>query len=237
MEIGVLGAAAPERTRGRGLWRTLADRLAPTLVFGTLDILVARVVVDDFKGASGGLTLHQTLVLIGATLYFVFVTLMILLFLIRPPARAMDARASSWVLAMLGTFGLVIAPLLPHGPVLVRTGTAGEFVQSTVLALALGLALVTLHTLGHSFSLTPQARSLVSRGPYRLVRHPLYLCEAMAMLCMTVASGRLTILIVAMAVLAAQVRRAQLEERLLSKTFPEYEEVFAGVRHFLPGIF
>jgi protein-S-isoprenylcysteine O-methyltransferase Ste14 len=106
-----------------------------------------------------------------------------------------------------------------------------------VLVVALTLAVVTLQTLGHAFSLTPQARALVSTGPYRLVRHPLYLCEALAIICIAVRSGRATMLIVAVLVLAAQVRRAQLEERLLSKAFPEYEEVFASVPHFLPGIF
>jgi protein-S-isoprenylcysteine O-methyltransferase Ste14 len=138
---------------------------------------------------------------------------------------------------MLGTFGLAIAPLLPGGPVLFHSGTGGAVVESVVLVVALSLAVATLHTLGQAFSLTPQARNLVSSGPYRLVRHPLYLCEAMAMLCVTVASGRTTILLICCFVLAAQVRRAQLEERLLRAAFPEYDEVFEDVPHFLPAIY
>jgi protein-S-isoprenylcysteine O-methyltransferase Ste14 len=138
---------------------------------------------------------------------------------------------------MVGTFGLAVAPLLPGGAVLLHTGTAGALIQSVVMVVAMTLAVTTLQTLGHAFSLTPQARTLVSAGPYQLVRHPLYLCEAMAIICVTIASGRLTMVIVAVLVLATQVRRAQLEERLLRTAFPEYDDVFGGRAHFLPGIY
>jgi protein-S-isoprenylcysteine O-methyltransferase Ste14 len=138
---------------------------------------------------------------------------------------------------MLGTFGLTIAPMLPSGPVIFHSGTMGAFVESVVLVIAFSLALIALDTLGRSFSITPQARRLVARGPYCAVRHPLYLFEAMAILAITFASGTATMMIGAVIVLASQVRRAQLEERLLNKTFPEYEAAFRGVPRFLPGIY
>ena len=238
MDMGLVSVGAPPQSSGRTVWQALTGRLVPAIVFGGLDLLVGRVVVNDFQVAvSRSLRLHEVVALAGATLYFVFVSLMIMLFLVRPPARGKDARLSSWLFAMLGTFGLTVAPLLPSGPALFRTGTGGALVESVVLVVALTLAVITLRTLGHAFSLTPQARTLVSSGPYRLVRHPLYLCEAMAMVCVTVGSGRSTLVIVAILVLAAQVRRAQLEERLLAQAFPDYQDVFRGVSHFLPGIF
>jgi protein-S-isoprenylcysteine O-methyltransferase Ste14 len=241
MDISVAGASRIPRSAkstAESLWRLVTGRVAPAVVFLALDVPVAKLVVGDARVAlHRGLSLDEMFSLIGAGLYFLFVSLMILLFLVRPPARTRDARLSSWLFAMLGTFGLLVAPTLPHGAVLFSTGTVGAMVQSVTLVIALALALVTLETLGHSFSLTPEARRLVTSGPYRLVRHPLYLCEAMTIICTTVAWCTSTMVIAMVIVLAAQVRRAQLEESILRETFPEYDDAFKGVSHFLPGLY
>lgn len=241
MDISVAGATPiPKSVRSAAgsVWHLLTGRIAPAVVFLALDIPVAKLVVGDTRIAlHRTLTLDEMFSLTGAGLYFLFVSLMILLFLVRPPARSRDARLSSWLFAMLGTFGLLIAPTLPHGEVLFHTGADGAMVQSVALVVALALAFFTLQTLGQSFSLTPEARKLITGGPYRLARHPLYLCEAMVILCTTVAWCTSTMAIATVIVFAAQVRRAQLEEAVLRETFPEYDEAFKGVSHFIPGIY
>ena len=235
------GVVAPPRyptARLASAWSTLSGRVVPTLTFGLIDLLYGRVVVGDVRVALARTpTPHQVLVLIGTCLYFMFVSLTIVLFLTRPAARSKDAALSSGLLAMAGTFGLTIAPLLPSGRVVLHSGNAGALAESIVLVVALSLAVVTLDTLGRSFSITPQARRLVVSGPYRVVRHPLYLFEAMAIVAVTVAGGTSTMLIAAVLVIACQVRRAQLEERLLRQTFPEYDDVFRGVARFVPGVY
>ena len=235
------GVVAPSRYPSVGpasVWAIVSGRVLPAITFGFLDLLSGDTLVHDFRvAAARSPSPHEVLVLVGRGLYLVFVSLVIVLFLTRPPARSRDARLSSGALAMVGTFGLTIAPLVPSGRVVFRTGSAGALVASVCLVVALGTAVVTLNTLGRSFSITPQARRLVTQGPYRIVRHPLYLAEAMAIAAVTVASGTTTMMVAAAVVLASQVRRAQLEERLLSDTFPEYSEVFRNVARFLPGIY
>src|SRR5213080_739501 len=44
------------------------------------------------------------------------------------------------------------------------------------------MMLVTIRHLGRSFSLVPQARNVVQTGPYRWIKHPLYLAEEIAVL-------------------------------------------------------
>jgi protein-S-isoprenylcysteine O-methyltransferase Ste14 len=216
----------------------VTNRVAPAVIFGVMDVLDARVVMDNVRsGVAHGVSFREVVILAGSVLYLAFVSLAILLFLVRPPARARDDRLSSWILAMVGTFGLLLAPLLPGGPILFHTGTDGEIVRSVVMTISMGMAVATLRVLGHSFGITPEARTLVTRGPYRWVRHPLYWCEAVTILALLLVTGELTLVILTGVVLAAQVRRAQLEESVLAATFPEYEEAFRGVPHFLPGIF
>jgi protein-S-isoprenylcysteine O-methyltransferase Ste14 len=82
-------------------------------------------------------------------------------------------------------------------------------------------------TLRRSFSITVEARSLVTKGPYRLVRHPVYLGEVFAAVSVVmwrwswVNAGILAMFII------VQMSRARWEENKLKRIFPEYKELMA----------
>lgn len=90
--------------------------------------------------------------------------------------------------------------------------------------------------LGSSFSLLPQARVLVTTGPYRYVRHPIYLGG----LLITVGEIwlRFSPLVVALNLLfvAAQIVRLRYEEEILERTFPSYREYRARTSALIPGL-
>src|ERR1035441_1445287 len=63
---------------------------------------------------------------------------------------------------------------------------------------------------------------------YRLVRHPLYVCEILSALAMMISNGRLATIALVAVFCGLQVTRIHYEESLLSKSFPEWRGWGAG---------
>ena len=82
-----------------------------------------------------------------------------------------------------------------------------------------------------------RGHSVVSSGPYRLIRHPAYAGGILAYLAIPVMLDAFWALIPALAVSAAIVLRTALEDRTLIEELPGYPEYAAQTRHRLvPGI-
>ena len=81
-----------------------------------------------------------------------------------------------------------------------------------------------------------EARKLVTHGPYRLVRHPLYLAEEVA----TIGIFLQFLSWPAAAVLALhfgfQIARMLNEERVLGEAFPEYADYARRTARLMPGV-
>lgn len=143
-------------------------------------------------------------------------------FLLRRAPRAKDGSATARV-AAYGVTALVpayfaFAPTLLAWtpPFVVRVAGGLIWLTSCVLALW------AMWTIRYSFSIEPQARSLVQTGPYRWVRHPLYACYGLqyaAILLRAPSAGFAMILVAWFLMLAA---RMKFEERVLGAAFPEY---------------
>lgn len=89
-------------------------------------------------------------------------------FLIRRPPQAVSRDLGSWLLAAGGTFGgLLLRPGGIHLGWGVRSGLILQLV-------GLALAITALLALGRSFGFVAADRGLVTRGPYAVVRHPVY---------------------------------------------------------------
>jgi protein-S-isoprenylcysteine O-methyltransferase Ste14 len=94
--------------------------------------------------------------------------------------------------------------------------------------------LVAVCVLGRCFGVLPEARGLVTRGPYGIVRHPVYLGEIGACLGLVVAAPLVWNGVILGMFLAAQFVRMGLEERALMAAFPEYESYARRVPRLLP---
>jgi protein-S-isoprenylcysteine O-methyltransferase Ste14 len=150
---------------------------------------------------------------------------------VRPPAlrRARDPIAFvACAAAILGA--LALRPPEASG------STALLLAGDAIAALSAGWVLTSVLALGRCFGFLPEARGLVTRGPYRLVRHPVYLGE------LGMAGGLLMASpsawnAVAVAVLAAgQAMRMRLEEQALVREFPEYASYASRTPRLLPAI-
>ncbi|MCL4559853.1 MAG: DUF1295 domain-containing protein [Chloroflexi bacterium] len=88
----------------------------------------------------------------------------------------------------------------------------------------LGYAMIfwSLISLGDRFGIAPADRGLIVRGPYRWVRHPMYLGELVLRAALVAASTQMVLsagLLIALAVI--QILRALREERIISG-YPAY---------------
>lgn len=87
---------------------------------------------------------------------------------------------------------------------------------SLVAAVLWGLA---RWQLGEAFSVDPEARKLVTRGLYSRIRHPVYLFGNLAYFGALLALQVWTALLIWLAVVLVDIRRARREERVLAEAF------------------
>ena len=101
--------------------------------------------------------------------------MMVALTILRDRPRLQAPGVRPRITAVIGTnlivFGVMFLPA--RGPL-----SMFEAVASSVLILAGSFfSVVVIHRLGRSFSMMAEARALVTDGPYKVIRHPLYLVE------------------------------------------------------------
>ncbi|MFO1519616.1 MAG: isoprenylcysteine carboxylmethyltransferase family protein [bacterium] len=88
-----------------------------------------------------------------------------------------------------------------------------------------------------SFSILVEARPWVKTGPYRFIRHPLYLGESLATLGLFGFSLSYFNAAVAFLFLVSQRIRASFEEMKMTRAFPDYAEYKKKTGAYLPKIF
>ena len=225
--------SAARRIAGRVGW-LLTYRLLPAAALSGLVLWQLMALVSELQQ----LNVHPGWVVLGecvrSALYVLFLCFPVAAFLTHEPPRSRDGRVLVTCAAIAASFLLAgVGLLVPGGPQLWRPSP--ELV-STALALTLAgvaLAVVSAQALGGSFSFGPQGRALIVRGPYRLVRHPIYLAEIAMIVGVMVVNPRLVPLAGACAVIVLQLVRIRAEERLLRSTFPGFSSYAAVTRYRL----
>jgi protein-S-isoprenylcysteine O-methyltransferase Ste14 len=142
-------------------------------------------------------------------------------------SQGIETRVS----ALLGTFLSIALAFLPKA----ELGPIWSAVSTTLILAGISLSIVVLRWLGKSFSIQAEARRLVTQGPYGIVRHPLYLCEGVALVGMTLQVLSPLAVLVAIMVVTSQCRRMINEERILRQAFPEYAAYAAATPFLIPA--
>jgi protein-S-isoprenylcysteine O-methyltransferase Ste14 len=167
----------------------------------------------------------------AAALSLLVYLLMVGAYLLRREQAAADSSMPARCVAVCATFLPFVMPLWPGR----QLSMATELLASLVLIVGLAGCVWSLRHLWTSFSVIPQARSLVSSGPYRWIRHPLYTTEIIANLGMAILFGRAYHWAVLLLLIAGQSYRARREERLLCVHLPGYAEYRTRTAALIPG--
>jgi protein-S-isoprenylcysteine O-methyltransferase Ste14 len=162
-----------------------------------------------------------------------FITTLIVFLVMRRKPTARAAGIYGRFVAVSGTFlGLGIVQLPP------QELSPAVYLTSALLVLG-GTVFATYAVLGlgRSLSVLPEARGLVTRGPYAMIRHPLYLGELVALSGITLQYFSGWALLLLLLQCAFQVERMRNEERVLSRVFPEYRDYMARTARLVPHIY
>ena len=197
--------------RGTELIADFGERLILLLLFGAF-------VASMAKGFSAH---HLTVLLVISESLAVF------LILIRKPG-AIVVKPYPMAVAIIGT----------AMPLLVRMGDTvllPAIVTGTIMGLGLCVNIAAKLALNRSFGIVAANRGVKRGGPYRLVRHPMYLGYFLTQLGFLASAFSWTNLGIYLVAWTAQILRIFEEEKFLSLD-PEYREFMRQVRwRVLPG--
>jgi protein-S-isoprenylcysteine O-methyltransferase Ste14 len=200
--------------------RRLTDLLARVIIGAQSTLLSINVLADFLR--TGRLT---GLLLLAGELLVVVLTVM------RRPATIINRSFAAGLVTLLSVVG----------PPMLRTGDAPalapDLVTTVVSAIGLAIAAVGKASLGRSFGLVPANRGVVVRGPYTLVRHPIYLGYLFTHVAFFAQYPNLWNAVVLLIADTALIVRALMEERVLRED-AEYQGYCQRVSwHLVPGVF
>lgn len=161
-----------------------------------------------------------------------FSALVVVLFVVRRRPMRQQSPALAAPVAVTGTF-LLIA--LPSGG-LPPQSHALQLASSVLAASGVAFALWALAWLGRCFGVRPAVRGLVTTGPYRWVRHPVYLGEITFGLGWALDRWSWPAACLFVALWCLQYARASMEEQMLSAAFPTYAQYAKTTPRLLPRV-
>lgn len=162
-----------------------------------------------------------------------FLGLVVLCFVTRmKPAKA--ARSAQQIaVALTGTFIMTLVAVVPQTP----TPPLVTIMAALIMLTGSVLTASSLVSLGRSFSITPEARALVTSGLYSYVRHPMYLGEMVGSLGMVLQALSPFTMLVFLIFCLMQIRRMDYEEVVLQQVFPDYRTYRLRTARLIPKFY
>jgi protein-S-isoprenylcysteine O-methyltransferase Ste14 len=142
--------------------------------------------------------------------------------------------------SILSSAAVGVAYAYPYAQVIYLRWSPGEETWPAgglaLVIFAAGLSLLSLFTIGRRFGVRPALRDLVTTGPYRLIRHPMYLSYVIGDIGYNLQEWNSVTLFLVLVGWVSLIYRIQAEERVLSHHV-EWQAYKARVRYrVLPGL-
>ena len=229
MNSSTLTGAEPQRLHSKRFTRA-------ELLRSPRAVLVVRITANAIAAfgaalfAWAGLEYYlRTHSLIGGA-FFAEEMWIVVAYLVRRPARVVSQRPLDWLLAFGGTFGGVL--LRPSGAHPHWGVVAGFDVQM----IGLVICVASFVALGRSFGFAAADRGLVRRGPYAVVRHPIYASYFFLQIGYLLQSLSVRNALVVAFICSCNIGRAVVEERFLVAN-SRYDDYRSRVRwRLVPGV-
>jgi protein-S-isoprenylcysteine O-methyltransferase Ste14 len=230
--VDLASSSSPRFTNRRGVDSRALVTYVSAVLLGWLGIAQAGDALREWALFTADPSWTVASMFTRSVLYTAFVTGAAITLLSSKGPQARDARRWVVVASLTATFLMVGVSFLPAGPLLWGTSNRGDEVGLVLSVIGATLALAAFASLGSSFSIAPEVRALVVTGPYRFMRHPIYLAELLMFVGVVVAYPRLTTLVGTLSVLALQIFRIEVEESLLRASFPASFAKFSARTRF-----
>jgi len=158
-------------------------------------------------------------------------TLLMIYFLTRRKSVDVSMRLIDWIVPVVTLcFAMLLRPAY-------YTGDSVHFILGLIQFIGIFGIIASLISLGRSFGVVPAKRKIITKGAYRIVRHPLYLSELIFYTAFVLGNVSAKNIILIIFILTGQLWRSLSEENILSKDlcYKIYKQI---VRYrFIPGLF
>jgi protein-S-isoprenylcysteine O-methyltransferase Ste14 len=209
----------------------LLANLWPAYLFAVPLVMRAWGLAQLPRGGS----LRAQLTFVEEAVTVAFLGLVVVLFAVRErQLRGEHAALVPGLVALVGTFLLNVVGYLPIPS---TTSSVALLASSVVVIVGTAWAMWSLAALGRCFGMLPEARGLVTDGPYRLVRHPVYVGEIVSAVGLLLAKPSVAIVLIFLVFVGLQYWRTIFEERAMAGAFPQAYPAYARhVGRLLPFV-
>ena len=219
-----------------GLWDDIKIRIVLCLCFLIMAAVYGLRGYAYFKDVRGDQLIDLARLANGLSLVSIGIfalTVAVLYAIRRRPVNKLRG-AEPTAIALLGAFLVLALPFLGR-----HETAAPQIKMASAILVVFGHAgvIFTLLWLGRSFSILPEARTLVTSGPYRFARHPMYTAEFVVLAGVLLNYLSLPAALASAVIVLCQLKRIRNEEIILRETFPGYEAYSRRTACLIPGVY
>jgi protein-S-isoprenylcysteine O-methyltransferase Ste14 len=199
------------------------ERCTMIVLFGTFVVALLGSIITSIN--------HETNVAIGSLMLLITESMVLVFILFRKKAKNLSLRLNDWFLA----YAASCLPLLARPAQ--NIAHYWEEIATPLTILGLAWVLLAKFTLGRRFGIVAANRGICDRGPYRLVRHPIYTGYIMVHVGFIMLSPTIWNAAVFAAFYVVLIPRIFAEERVLGQD-EHYRSYMSKVKsRLIPGIF
>jgi protein-S-isoprenylcysteine O-methyltransferase Ste14 len=210
-----------------------AMRLAAVLFHGVLMLKQCIGLIKLFAARDEHDLLFFVTAVAARLAVILFLTLIVFVIIVRLRPVAKSAGIAPRLVALVGTCMPSFMTLLPRNP----DSLAVNIASLLLIAIGFALAVYAFSYLNRSASIMPEARRLVTDGPYGWLRHPVYLFEEIGVIGLALPFASVWALLWLLVHAACQLQRVKNEERVLRGAFPDYDDYASRTARLIPGLY